>query len=93
MTDRAEPSFPIDNERVKIGDWRMGPDTAIGHHVHALDYLVVPLSLGELTIATADGDIPFPLEVGATFFGSAGDAHDVLNRGSAEVRFLEIEIK
>ena len=93
MTDKAEPTITIDNERVKVGDWRMGPDTRIGHHVHPLDYLVVALSTGDLTIATADEEFAFPLEVGATVFGSAGDAHDVLNRGDAEVRFLEIEIK
>ena len=93
MTDKAEPTITIDNEKVKVADWRMGPDTQIGHHVHALDYLVVALSEGELTIATEDEEIAFPLEVGTTVFGNRGDAHDVLNRANKEVRFLEIELK
>ena len=93
MTKKAEPTIIIDNEKVKVADWRMGPDTQIGHHVHSMDYLVVALSSGELTIATGEEDIAFPSAVGVTVFGNAGDAHDVLNRGDAEVRFLEIEIK
>ena len=71
----------------------MGSDTRTGHHVHPLDYLVVALSSGELTIAAGEEDIAFSLEGGVTVFGNTGDAHDVLNRGDAEVRFLEIEIK
>ena len=93
MTDKAEPEIVIDNEKVKVAHWRMGPDTQIGHHVHPMDYLVVALSSGELTIATGEEDIGFPMEVGVTVYLNAGDAHDVLNRGDAEVRFLEIEIK
>lgn len=71
----------------------MGPDTRIGHYVNPMDFLVVALSSGELTIATGEEDIAFPLEAGVTVFGNTGDAYDVLNRGDAEVRFLEIEIK
>ena len=93
MTEKAEPTVNIDNEKVKVAEWRMGPDSQIGHHVHARDYLVIALSGGKLTIATGEEDIAFPLEIGVTFFGSTGDAHDVLNRGTAEVRFLEIDIK
>jgi hypothetical protein len=93
VTDKAKPSVLIDNDKVKVADWCMGPDTQIDDHVHASDYLVVPLSLGELTIATADGNLDFPMEIGTAFFGAEGDAHDVLNRGNAEVRFLEIHIK
>ena len=93
MTDKAGPTIIIDNDRVNVADWRMGPDTQIGHHVHSSDYLVVALSEGELTIATEDGDMAFPLEVGATVFLNAGDAHDVLNRTGAEIRFLEIHVK
>ena len=93
MTEKAEPTVIIDNERVNVADWRMGPDTQIGHHVHSLDYIVVALSEGELTIATEDGEAAFPLEVGATVFLNTGDAHDVLNRTGREIRFLEIELK
>ncbi len=93
MTEKAESTIIIDNEKVKVADWRMGPDTQIGHHVHPMDYLVVAISSGELTIATGEEDIAFPLEAGVTVFGNTGDAHDVLSRGTAEVRFLEIDIK
>ena len=93
MTEKTMPKYIIDNDRVKVGDWSMAPDTQIGHHIHTMDYLVVALSGGELTIAMENEDISFPLEVGVSVFGQTGDAHDVLNRGDSEVRFLEIELK
>ena len=91
--EKATPEYIIDNDRMKVGDWTMGPDTQIGHHVHEMDYLVVALSGGELKIAVEDEEIAFPLNVGVSVFGQKGDAHDVINRGSAAVRFLEIELK
>lgn len=93
MVERAKPSFVIDNQRVRVGDWQMGPDTHIGPHVHNNDYLIVALSEGELTITTDDEDLAFPMELGATVFGNKDDAHDVLNSGGWGVRFLEIELK
>ena len=93
MTGKAEPTYILDNASVRVADWRMGSDTQIGQHVHPMDYLVVALSDGELTIATGDKEIAFPIQVGATVFGKTGDAHDVLNRTDQEVRFLEIELK
>ena len=93
MTEKAEPTIIIENEKVKVAEWQMGPDTQIGHHEHTLDYMVIALSGGELTIATGEEDFAFPLQVGVTVYLNAGDAHDVLNRGDTEVRFLEIDIK
>ena len=71
----------------------MAPDTQIGHHVHPLDYLVVMLTAGTLTIVDSNGEQDFPLDAGVSIYGETGDAHDVLNRGEAEIVFLEIEIK
>ncbi len=93
MTETAEPNTLIDNEKVNVALWQMAPDSNIGHHVHPSDYLVVPLSAGDLTIAAGGDDIVFPLVVGTTFYGNASDAHDVLNKGNEEVRFLEIHLK
>jgi hypothetical protein len=58
-----------------------------------MDYLVVAPSSGELTIATGKEDVAFSMEAGVTVFGNTGDAHGVLNRSNAEVRFLEMEMK
>ena len=93
MTDTAKPTYIIDNERVKVGDWVMEPDTKIGQHVHEYDYLVIGVSVGELTIAMESEDITFPVEPGVAVFGSAGDAHDVINKADGAVRFLEIDLK
>jgi len=93
MTEQAQPNTLIDNEKVNVALWQMAPETNIGDHTHASDYLVIPLSAGDLTIAAGGDDIIFPLVVGTTFYGNQGDSHDVLNKGTEEVRFLEIHLK
>ena len=71
----------------------MPPDSQIGQPVHEFDYLVIGMTQGELTVAMESDDITFPVELGVTVFGSAGDAHDVISSRAQSVRFLEIDLK
>ena len=42
----ATPTVQIDNERVRVTEWRFAPGEATGWHRHAHDYVVVPLATG-----------------------------------------------
>ena len=55
MTARATPTF-IDNERVRVTEWRFAPGAATGWHRHAMDYVVVPMLDGELELVGPDGE-------------------------------------
>ena len=44
-----------DNERVRITEWRFKPGEETGWHRHELDYTVVPLLTGTLTIVDRSG--------------------------------------
>ena len=55
MTEKAKPTVFIDNERVRVTEWRFAPGAATGWHRHALDYLVVPMTDGELELVGSDG--------------------------------------
>ena len=47
MTDeRAVATVKIDNERVRVTEWRFAPGAATGWHRHELDYVVVPMTTG-----------------------------------------------
>ncbi len=83
----------IDNDRVRVTEWRLASGTATGHHRHAWDYVVVPLSDGELTIRDAEGTHAAPLVRGAPYYRGAGVEHDVINQGAKEIVFVEIEVK
>ena len=89
----ARSSLLIDNERVRVTEWRLAPGTATGHHRHALDYVIVPITGGTLTIRDATGEHEAPLARGEPYFRDEGVEHDVLNLGGEEIVFVEIEIK
>jgi len=83
----------IDNERVIVTEWRFAPGAATGFHVHAHDYVVVPLTSGTLRLEDAGGTRESRLEAGSSYARPAGVAHNVVNANGYEFRFVEIELK
>ena len=74
-------------------EWRLPPQSAIGHHRHQYDYVVVPVTDGELTVVSASGPAQSPIRTGQSYFRKAGVEHDVQNQTAREIVFVEIEIK
>lgn len=93
MSDRAVPTVQIDNDRVRVTEWRFAPGTATGHHRHEHAYVVVPMTTGTLTIADGAGSAPAELVTGRSYFREAGVEHDVRNANPFEFVFVEIELK
>jgi beta-alanine degradation protein BauB len=90
---RAVPTVSIDNDRVRVTEWRFAPGAATGVHRHELDYVVVPLTTGRLAITGPTGDSLAELVAGAPYFRAAGVQHDVRNANPFEFVFIEIELK
>ena len=94
MSEQAVPTIQIDNERVRVTEWRFAPGTATGYHRHAYDYVVVPETTGRLKLIDPDGAETFAeLTAGEAYFRQAGVEHDVINANAYEFVFVEIEIK
>ena len=89
----ATHTVQLDNERVRVTEWRFAPGTATGHHRHEFDYVVVPLTNGRLTVVIEGGEAGADLTAGRSYFRRAGVEHDVRNQNPFEVAFVEIEIK
>ena len=51
----AKPTLQIDDARVIVTRWDFAPGASTGHHVHAHDYVVVPLTSGTLRLAEPGG--------------------------------------
>ena len=51
----AIPTVQIDNERVKVTEWRFAPGAETGWHRHEMDYVVVPMTTGALTLEAPKG--------------------------------------
>jgi quercetin dioxygenase-like cupin family protein len=92
MPGRAVATVQTDTPEVRVTEWRLAPGSSTGHHRHAYDYVVVPLTGGELTAITAEGRSQRPLQPGQSYFRKAGVEHDVSNETAGEIVFIEIEI-
>jgi beta-alanine degradation protein BauB len=91
---RAVPTVQLENEHLRVTEWRFAPGAATGWHRHAHDYVVVPVVDGELELVGPDGSRSRSrLEQGKSYFRNAGVEHDVVNAGAGVMSFVEIELK
>ena len=90
---KATSVVQVENERVIVTEWRFAPGADTGPHVHAYDYVVVPLTSGILRLEEAGGVRDAALTAGVSYARPAGVAHNVINANEFEFRFVEIELK
>jgi len=90
---RAVATVRIDNERVRVTEWRFAPGANTGPHRHELAYVVVPLTTGRLAATGPAVDTLNELVAGQPYFRPAGVEHDVRNANNFEFAFIEIELK
>jgi quercetin dioxygenase-like cupin family protein len=94
MPARANSTVFIDNQRVRVTEWRFAPGAATGWHRHEMDYVVVPMVDGALELVGPDGGrTRAQLTKGVPYFRNAGVEHDVINANAFEFAFVEIELK
>jgi quercetin dioxygenase-like cupin family protein len=93
MTKAAISNVQVDTPEVRVTEWRLPVGSAIGHHRHEHDYVVVPITGGVLTVVSANGAAQSPITAGQSYFRKAGVEHDVRNETAREIVFVEIEIK
>lgn len=90
----AVPHIMIENERVKVTEWRFaarGDNT--GWHRHAYDYVVIPLFDGVLEIDLGEGErVTAQMQNGVPYYRDLGVSHDVINGNDFECAFVEVEL-
>jgi len=90
---KAIPTVQIENERVVVTEWRFAPGAETGHHVHAHDYVVVPMTTGKLRLVEPNGTRDVELKAGKSYSRLTGVAHNVVNINAYEFSFIEVELK
>ena len=90
---RAQPTLQVDDERVRVTQWRFAPGASTGWHRHEFDYVVVPLTNGTLRLDEPAGMRDVTLAAGGSYARPAGVEHDVINVNPFEFTFVEIELK
>ena len=90
----ARSEVQVDTPEVRVTEWRLAPGSATGHHIHEMDYVIVPVTSGEMTIVAPGGErSKAQLAIGKSYFRKAGVEHDVLNETASEIVFMEVELK
>ena len=83
-----------DNDRTRVTEWVFEIGEETGQHIHEFDYIVVPMSDGELKIISEDGSETIAkLTKGISYFRNKWTNHNVLNNNRFEYSFIEIELK
>jgi beta-alanine degradation protein BauB len=90
---RAVPTVQIDDDRVRVTEWRFAPGAATGWHRHEYAYVVVPMTTGRLAITGPQAASSAELVRGQSYTRPAGVEHDVRNANAFELVFVEIELK
>ena len=89
----AVPTIFIDNDRVRVTEWRFAPEAETGWHIHQMDYVVVPQTDGKLLVEEKGGNQFSDLKTGVPYARNAGVEHNVVNANAYEFVFVEVEIK
>jgi len=97
MTETPRPlaraTRQIETDRVVVTEWRFAPGAHTGWHRHEMDYVVVPITSGELHAFDGKMTTPAPLRAGVAYNRPAGVEHDIVNPNDFEFVFIEIELK
>ncbi|MEU6767734.1 cupin domain-containing protein [Streptomyces sp. NPDC046853] len=94
MTAPARATLQHEDERTRVTRWDFEPGQSTGHHVHAYDYVVVPVTDGRTDVISADGSVTASqLRAGESYTRPAGGEHEVVNAGTSPLAFVEIEFK
>jgi quercetin dioxygenase-like cupin family protein len=89
----AKPTVQVENDRVKVTEWRFAPGAATGWHRHGYDYVVVPMVTGKLQLETGKETHFAELTAGKSYYRPIGVEHDVINANDYEFVFVEVEFK
>ena len=89
----ARSTTQLDNDQFCVTEWRFAPGTETGWHTHELDYVVIPMTTGKLTLHTQDSSSSFELTAGASYTRAPGPVHNIANHGTQEIVFIEVERK
>jgi mannose-6-phosphate isomerase-like protein (cupin superfamily) len=87
------PEVQVNNSDVRVTRWTLAAGDETGEHTHEYDYVVVPLAVGRMHIANADGSqSTSDLAPGLSYYRQAGARHNVRNEGVGVLDFVEVEL-
>ena len=91
---KAKSKVKIDNSSIRVTEFIFEPGEETGMHKHEFDYVVTPITSGELLLIDKNGKKNnFDLSSSQPYFRYSGVEHNVINIGNKKIIFIELEIK
>lgn len=83
----------VEDEQVRVTRFDFAPGAETGWHRHGHDYVITALTDCDMELEDPDGARRRVLvPAGTAYRRMAGVEHNVINAGSAEMRFVEVEL-
>jgi mannose-6-phosphate isomerase-like protein (cupin superfamily) len=91
---KATATVLIDDERVTVTRFDFAPGAETGWHVHGHDYVVTAITDCQFLLEEPDGSSrEADVAAGEAYRRSEGVEHNVVNRGTQPMTFVETELK
>lgn len=90
---KAQVDKQVDIARTRVTRYRLAPGATTGAHRHEYDYVIVPVTSGRLRVVANGQGIFADLASGVSYARPAGVEHEVFNAGTADMIFVEVELK
>jgi len=91
---QAEATLLIEDERVRVTRFDFDPGAETGWHVHGMDYVITALTDCPMLLEEPGGGVRETLVIaGTSYRRDKGVSHNVINNGTAQMSFVEVELK
>ena len=92
--NKAKSEVQVDNQQVRITKYIFQPDDETGMHKHEYDYVITPIIGGNILLIDAKENKNEAILIASeSYFRRAGVEHNVINKSSKVLIFVEIELK
>jgi len=92
--DQAKATQFVDDDRVRVTRFDFTPGAETGWHTHPMDYVITTLTECVMTLEEPGGDTrTVTIPKGTAYRRSEGIEHNVINGGTADMAFVEVELK
>lgn len=94
MRPACTATMLIDDHRVRVWRYDFAPGAETGWHRHGHDYVITALTDCHMALELPEDQTSAAFVAAGTVYRRAeGVEHNVINAGSAEMSFIEIELK
>ena len=89
----ADCRIRLDNDEVRVTEWRLSPGAAMERRYHQSDAITVSLTCGRLRVVQAKDESILTMLPGQIIARKAPCETRVINDGNEPVEFVEVELK